>query len=88
MKSSRLQAPGSKTAPANKSPFSTPSRQSSRTGVWNPAILWILVLGAWSFHATGADLINVPELGLRIPRGFTITQVADNDLVPAPAKTA
>ncbi len=42
------------------------------------ATLVALLAGA----ATGADLINVPEHGLRIPRGFTITQVADNDLVP------
>ncbi len=45
-----------------------------------PLLAWILSVAPLSVRA--ADLIDVPELGLRIARGFTVTQVADNDLVP------
>jgi putative membrane-bound dehydrogenase-like protein len=47
-----------------------------------PPLLLIALLAAACIRVHAADLIDVPELGLRIARGFTVTQVADNDLVP------
>ena len=41
-----------------------------------------LALACGSLPLAAADLVPVPELGLRVERGFTITEFADNNLAP------
>ena len=41
-----------------------------------------LALACGSLPLAAADLVPVPELGLRIERGFAITEFADNNLAP------
>ena len=48
-----------------------------------PGSLLVVLLGAFlSSPLSAADLVSVPELGLRIARGFRVSLYADNDLAP------
>ena len=53
-----------------------------RWGVLPRLVILLLGAGSPAFCAPAADLVAVPDLGLRIARGFRVTLFADDALAP------
>lgn len=72
----RLSARSQAAEPSGPGTDSTPRSGPRRPGL---GLIWVMIGLVWAWRATAAlDLVPVPELGLRVARGFQVSLFADS----------